>query len=109
MRVVHYKEFKLTEGRIKVLVFLRSQLRRTQTRGIAAPNEIGYAMDDGTFKHGYGLQSQGAGRLGGRMAAMLIKDGLVDDASSLRGGFPGYRINSNGLAAIAHILEEKPR
>ena len=61
---------KLTPGREKVLVFLRSRLKTGDRTPASA---IGNAMDDGQYKGGYGLTSQGAGRLGGRMAAMLIR------------------------------------
>ena len=73
----------------------RRALRYLAGRSYATPAEIGEAM--GGTRSG---KAQGLGRLGGAMAARLIKRGLAYDASGSRGGFPAYSITRAGREAV---------
>lgn len=63
------------------------------------PSQIGWAMTQD--RRGRALKAQGAGRVGGSMAAQLIKAGLVENASHLRGGYAAYSITPAGRRALA--------
>lgn len=62
----------------------------------ALPSEIGQAM--GGTKSG---KAQGLGRLGGAMAARLVKAGWAIDRSRLRQGFSAYGITAAGRRVLA--------
>ncbi len=71
----------------------RTALDALRGKQFMTPQEIGYAM---TTQRKWPLVPQGAGRLGGTMAARLAKMGLVEDASRLHRGFAAYRLTGSG-------------
>lgn len=79
----------LTEPQAKALRYLAEH-------PICSPADLGQGM--GGTRTG---KAQGLGRLGGGMAARLIKMGLVYDASHSRGGFPAYSISAAGRSALS--------
>ena len=64
-------------------------------RRFATPQEIGAAIG-GTKRN----IPQGLGRIGGAMAARLVKARLVESASHLHSGFAAYRITGAGRRVI---------
>ncbi len=80
----------LTEPQRKALTFLASVT-------CASPAAIGYAM---TPARKHPLKAQGAGRLGGTMAARLMRNGLVCNASYMNSGFAAYAITAKGRQAL---------
>jgi len=86
-------EMKLTPTQQKTLTLL--------SKGPLAPSSIGEALS--TRRH---LKAQGAGRLGGGVAARLIKMGFARH-SDARGGFPCYEITEAGRQALVATGEER--
>ena len=78
-------------------------LRFLADRTCASPAELGAAIG-GTRA----MKAQGLGRLGGTMGTRLVRLKLAEHASWDRGGFPGYRINAAGRAAIARAEGREP-
>jgi len=73
----------------------------------ATPAELGHAIAEGRTTRPGGMKEQGAGRLGGSIAAALVKLGLAEPAARDRDGFPAYRISSAGRAVLANLAEER--
>lgn len=74
----------------------RRALTLLSSKPFASPAELGAVISDRPH-----LTAQGAGRIGGSMAARLIKLGWAVSCSWERGGFPAYRITRDGQEALS--------
>jgi predicted transcriptional regulator with HTH domain len=83
-------------------------LRFLADRDYGTPAEIGYAIAEDRSRRGKsGMVSQGAGRLGGKIASSLVKLGLAVHSSKRR-GFPAYAI-TNPAKLIVKALADAPQ
>ena len=91
------RDVKLTDPQRRALEYLA-------TVESASPGRIGEAMyHEGWRRRKRQLSAQGCGRVGGTMAARLIKMGLARDVSRLHDGWPAYAISYAGRQLMAKL------